>query len=258
MRSERLLALTLLLAAAVGCAKQELYSNLHERDANEMMAVLSRNGISANKVAGEEEGTWNLSVPSSSFAQAVESLSALGYPKNEFGDMGKIFQKSGLVSSPSEERIRFIYALSQEISKTLSQIDGVLWVSVQIVLPNNDPFGDEVKPSSAAVFIKHRQDADLESSIAKIKELVIASIEGLGPENVTVALFPAEEMAPIAGYGEGAPTFKNVMSLELAPTSVNKFWAIVGSLALVTLLAIAFGVFALLRGRSRMPTSGAA
>lgn len=249
--------LTLLLAAAVGCAKQELYSNLHERDANEMMALLARDGITATKIAGEEEGTWNLSVPTASFARAVDTLNAQGYPKDEYADMGQVFQKSGLVSSPSEEKIRFVHALSQEVAHTLSLIDGVLRARVQIVLPNNDPFGEEIKPSSAAVFIKHRADADLDTSIAKIKELVIASIEGLDPENVTVALFPAEEVVAPSANGNGA-VLKNVLSMQLAPESVTKFWAIVGGLAGVALLAIALAVFALLRGRSSAPAAGAA
>jgi type III secretion protein J len=257
MRIASSLALALLLCAAGGCSKQELYSNLHERDANEMMAVLARAGIAATKAAGEEEGTWNLSVPGGSFATAVETLNSLGYPKDEYSDMGQVFQKSGLVSSPSEERIRFVHALSQEVAHTLSLIDGVLRARVQIVLPNNDPFGEEAKPSSAAVFLKHRADADLESSIAKIKELVIGSIEGLGPENVTVALFPAEELAPPPSNGNGAP-LKNVLSMQLAPESVAKFWAIVGGLTAIAVLAIAVAVFAMVRAQTRTPSAGVA
>lgn len=257
MHVARLLALTIVLCAAGGCSKQALYSNLHERDANEMMALLARAGISAAKVAGEEEGTWNLSVPSASFAQAVETLSAQGYPKDEYTDMGQVFQKSGLVSSPSEERIRFVHALSEEVAHTLSMIDGVLRAQVNIVLPNNDPFGNETKPSSAAVFIKYRPDADLESSVAKIKELVIGSIEGLGPENVTVALFPAEELPPPATNGNGAP-LKNVLSMQVAPESVTKLWAIFGGLAAIALVAVAVAVFAMVRAQSRGPAAGVA
>lgn len=245
------------ILVSAGCSQQELYSNLHERDANEMMALLARQGISAAKAPGEEDGTWVLSVPSAAFAQSVETLSSLGYPKDEFADMGKIFQKSGLVSSPSEERIRFVYALSQELSHTLSQIDGVLTARVHIVLPNNDPFGEAVKPSSAAVFIKHRQDADIESSIAKIKELVIASIEGLGPENVTVALFPAEE-APLPAVANGAPSLQNVLSLQLAPASVGRFWMLVGGLAGLAMLSVGLALFAWFRTRGSLPTAGVA
>lgn len=252
MRYLRLLAF--LLVAAVGCGKQQLYSNLHEREANEMMAVLARRNISAAKSPSEEEGEWTLTVPTSSFAAAVEALNELGFPKDDFADMGQVFQKSGLVSSPSEERIRFVYALSQELSRTLSQIDGVLTARVHIVLPNNDPFGEEARPSSAAVFIKYRPDADVESSIAKIKELVVGSIEGLGPENVTVAAFPAEESVPPPSAA--GPALTDVMSLQLAPGSVTRFWSIVGALAALALGGVAFGVVAWMR--SRTPAPGAA
>src|SRR5262245_28542674 len=134
---KRFLPLLATALVTAGCSQQQLYSKLPEREANEMMAVLAKRGISCTKSAGEE-GTWNLTVPGASFADAVETLASLGYPKDEYADMGKVFQKSGLVSSPSEERIRFIYALSQELSKTLSEIQGVLSARVHIVLPNND------------------------------------------------------------------------------------------------------------------------
>lgn len=241
----RLLGVLLPLLALAGCSKVGLYSNLPEREANEMMAVLMRAGVACAKEPGEE-GTWNLQVASEDFGSSVEMLKELGYPRESFDDMGQMFQKSGLVSSPSEERIRFMHALSQELAQTISQIDGVLTARVHIVLPNNDPFGEEVEPSSAAVFVKHRPDAELDLEISKIKQLVVASIEGLGPDKVTVAMFAAEDEATELAE-VSAPELTNVMSLKVTPDSVNRLWAIVGGAIAVGLVGVAVGLLSWLR-----------
>ena len=49
------LALGLALACLAGCTKQQLYSNLAERDANEMMAILARSGIACDKAAAQDK-----------------------------------------------------------------------------------------------------------------------------------------------------------------------------------------------------------
>ena len=65
--------------------------------------------------------------------------------------VGVVFKKTGMVSSPSEERIRFMDAIAQDLSQTISMIDGVVDARVHVVLPENDPFAKNTLPSSAAV-----------------------------------------------------------------------------------------------------------
>jgi type III secretion protein J len=225
------------LLAFAGCGQVELYSNLPEPEANEMMAVLIEKGISCSKAAGTE-GTWTLKVGNEQFATSVNALKELGYPRGKFIDMGTVFQKSGLVSSPSEERIRFMHALSQELSHTISQIDGVLSARVHIVLPENNPFGENVKPSSASVFVKYRQGATVESMIPAIKELVISGIEGMTADKVTVSVFEADPPRP-ATEATG-PVFADVAGVRVAKESAKKLWTILiglGSAAALCLLS---------------------
>jgi type III secretion protein J len=81
-----------------------------------MMAILLQRDIPCTKSAGKEE-RWVLKVAQADFSRAVDLLRAQGYPKDKFTKMGEVFQKSGLVSSPTEERIRYMYALSRRSPK---------------------------------------------------------------------------------------------------------------------------------------------
>ena len=214
-----------------GCY-EVLYSNLEEKDINEIMAILSEEGITCKKEAGLED-QWSIFVDESNISKSMKLLKKYGLPKEKFKSIGDVFEKSGLISSPSEERIRFIYALSQEVSETISRIDGVLTARVQIVLPNNNPFKESVVPSSAAVFIKHRKDVDLTDQIMKIKELVIKSIEGLSFKNVTVALFSAEKDP----YEKPSSSFVTIYGLKIASESASTIKRGIG-LSITTLIAI--------------------
>ena len=174
------------LVLLAGCSNQELYSQLSERQANEMVAVLRGAGIDAEKQS--QEGHFSILTARGDFSQAVRTLSAQGYPRETFDTMGKVFKREGFVSSPLEERARLAHAMSQEISNTIANIDGVVTARVHLVMPERNPLIDKPQPAAAAVFIKHRPDKDLSGQVTQIKALVVNSIEGLAYDNVTVAL----------------------------------------------------------------------
>jgi type III secretion protein J len=197
------IAVVAALAFLAACSEQELYSKLSERQANEMVAVLRAAGIEADKLS--KEGAFSVVTPPDDFPQAVRTLSAQGYPREEFDSMGKIFKREGFVSSPLEERARLVHALSQEISNTIANIDGVVSARVHLVVPERNPLADKPRPAAASVFIKHRPDKDFASQVAQIKALVVNSIEGLPYDNVTVALFPAESLPLPAPAAPAAP-----------------------------------------------------
>ena len=187
MKQLLLLATAAMLLA--GCDKEAtLHSGLEERQANFVMAALLDAGIECHKTPGEE-GTWNVSVSESKFAEAVNLLKKAGLPRHDHQGIGEVFKKTGMISSPSEERIRFMDALAQDIAKTICGIDGVLDARVHVVLPENDPFARHALPSSASVAIHSRWDADLTDLIPSIKGLVKNAIEGLVPEKIHVTIF---------------------------------------------------------------------
>ena len=179
-------AAALLLA---GCDKETtLHAGLAERQANLVMAALLDAGIDCHKSPGEE-GTWDVTVVESRFADAVNLLEKAGLPRQPHQGIGEVFKKTGMISSPSEERIRFMDALAQDLAKTISSIDGVVDARVHVVLPENDPFARHALPSSAAVAIRSRWDADLTDVIPSVKGLVKNAIEGLSAEKIMVTVF---------------------------------------------------------------------
>ena len=190
-RLARLWPAVLALLVLAGCARQELYGQLSERQANEMVALLQGAGIDARKES-RDAATFAISSPPESFGRAIEMLHANGYPRGSFDTVGQVFKKEGFVSSPVEERARLTYALSQELANTLQTIDGVVVARVHLAVPDKDPLADKPRPASASVFIKHRPGRDLSGQVGQMKALVVNGVEGLPYDNVTVALFPAE------------------------------------------------------------------
>ena len=95
--TSRLALIAATLALLAGCSSQELYSQLTERQANEMVAVLRSVGIDAEKRV--QEGKFSVLTASGDFPQAVRALSAQGLPREQFDSMGTVFKREGFVSS---------------------------------------------------------------------------------------------------------------------------------------------------------------
>lgn len=186
---KKMIILALSAALLAGCERETtLNSALEERQANLVMATLLDAGIDCRKVEGDEN-TWNVMIGERDFAKAANLLERRGLPRREFKGVSETFKKTGMVSSPSEERIRFMDALAQDLSRTITSIDGVVDARVHVVLPDNDPFAKKALPSSAAVAIRGRWDADISDIVPSVKSLVKNAIEGLQYEKISVTIF---------------------------------------------------------------------
>jgi type III secretion protein J len=173
-----LLCLMLLLS---GCSDEtDLFSGLSEQDSNDVIASLADQHIDARK-RSEKTGVV-ISVATGDINRAVRILDAAGLPRRSRTSLGEIFKKEGVISTPLEERARYIYALSQELEATLSQIDGVIVARVHVVLPERIAPGEPVQPASAAVFIKHTSALDPDSVRGRIQQMVASSIPGMSGE----------------------------------------------------------------------------
>ncbi len=197
--ARRFLGSTVVLSALLlgGCGYEPLYSQLDEHQANEMLALLVSQGHDARKVYADKH--WMLQVSRSDLAPAMRVLKAEGLPRERYESLGEVFAKQGLVSTPLEERARLLHALSQELARTLSSIDGVVAARVHLAIPEHTPMDEERTPSSASVFIKHRPGAEIVNKTASVKSLVVNGVEGLPYDNVSVTFFVT---APLANAPE--------------------------------------------------------
>ena len=173
-----------------GCARGPLYSDLTETQANEVQAALLSAGIDARKSAMVKTKGWAIEVERSEVPHAMAVLGASGLPRQPLRTLGEVFPKEGFVSSPLEERARYVFALSQEVEQTLLQLDGVVDARVHIAMPERNVFDDKAPSASASVVIIEQPGASLEARETDIKAIVTDGIEGLSDINrVTVKFF---------------------------------------------------------------------
>lgn len=237
-----------LSAALAGCGGSvELLAQASESQANEVLAALMPRGIAAEKVAGKE-GKVSVQVPQDKVAQAIEILSAEGLPRQQHASMGEIFKKDGLISSPLEERARLVYALSQELSATISKIDGVVDAEVHVVLPERGSFGEQGAPSSAAVFVKYQDTTPIDNEVPQIRRLVANSISGLSYDNVSVVMVPTAPHVD-AAPASPAPKTLSVLGIEVTPRSAGPLRGMLAGLAVLLLGATGAITFLFVRGR---------
>src|SRR5690348_268395 len=64
-----------------GC-QQDVYSNLSEVEANQMLAILTANGISVEKVLRNSKDGFTIAVDRGDMLRAIALLKDAGYPKS--------------------------------------------------------------------------------------------------------------------------------------------------------------------------------
>ncbi|NVZ73140.1 type III secretion system inner membrane ring lipoprotein SctJ [Pseudomonas costantinii] len=184
-----------LVLMLTGCGESvELHRNISESEANEVIAELADKQIRAQKIPGKDGVA--VRVKASDISRAVRTLDAAGLPRLARSTLGDIFRKEGVISTPLEERARYIYALSQELESTLSKIDGVIVARVHVVLPERVAPGEPVQPASASVFIKHDPRLDPDNINPRVRRMVVSSIPGMASAidnttKLTVVFVPA-------------------------------------------------------------------
>ena len=237
----RLIVIALLLQLTA--CKEPLFTKLKEEHANEMMSILLRGGVDTDREVDKKDQTHTLLVTKTDMPVALSMLKDHGFPKESYKKIIDVFSKEGLISSPLEERVRYIYALTQEVQETLSQIDGVITARVHIVLPKNDPFGEKVAPSSASIFIKYFSGSNLEDIRSDIKFIVEKSIEGLKYEKISIVMLPAMESL----NAKNKTQWKNVLGIRIPQESVGSLQLILGVLAFLLFVALLVILFLLKR-----------
>lgn len=182
--------LVLVLGLTSGC-KEVLYSDLAEREANEMVALLASSGIHAGRER-DKKGIYAISVESVDIPAAVMLLKAANLPSEKFLDFADIFSAEGIVSTPFEQQALYIHALNQELSHTLTNLKDIRSARVLITSPPKGRYDREPPKATASVTLEHEQSASLVARVGVIKSIVAHSVPNLDHDDVVVALFPAD------------------------------------------------------------------
>lgn len=229
-------------AMVLSACNTELYNKLDQRQANDIIAALSRAGIPAERVV-DKDGKYTVNVVESRFAEAVEILKSKGLPKQEFTTLCEVFKNDGIVSSPVQERAQMICGISQGLSKTVSDIEGVLSAHVHLQLPQNDPLRQELVPSSASVYIKHVSTLQMADRIPLIKQLVANGVAGLTYDKVSVV----PESVDVSDFANGAsaePQLISFLGIWMHRESVGRAeWIFYSLAAIITALGGVIGFF---------------
>jgi len=197
-------AALLLLAACQSTIEQ----GLDRREASEILARLSQEGIAAEKVASRDGQSLSIRVSSGQQERAAQILAREGLPRRRHGGFGAAYREKGLVSGRLEEQGRFLAALQEELAETLEEVDGVLSARVHLAtMREAGPAAATPPPVSASVLIAFRGGDGSAPPIAQadVQRLVANAFAGLAPERVAVVFSRAAELpaAPPPAEGHG-------------------------------------------------------
>ena len=220
---------------ACSCGGIALYQNLSEEDANEILVLLSDNGIKANKKKEivQNETSYSIEVSEREMSRARTLLVQHNLPhRRELGLTG-VYKDKGLIPTPDEQKARYMLAVKGEIINSLRRIPQVVDADVVLNVPTRDEFaGAEAqhrqRPTASAV-VKVKPDVTGASPIteAKIQQFVSSAVEGMNPRDVAVVI----TYLPMEGYmkpggvktiGEPSSTSPGLPQAGLPPAVEHK------------------------------------
>ncbi|MFT3829337.1 MAG: flagellar basal-body MS-ring/collar protein FliF [Opitutaceae bacterium] len=174
------------LAALVSWSRrpdyQLLYGRLGEKDAAAVISYLQTNNI-PHRI---EAGGGAVFVPAEQVHRLRMDLAGKGLPSGE-GVGFEIFDKGNFGVSDFVQRTNYARALQGELSRTISQLEGVRGARVLIVQPENRLLlvDQSIKPS-ASVFVDLGGGRISPEQVNAIRHLVSNSVQGLLPDAVAV------------------------------------------------------------------------
>ncbi|MEU7903105.1 flagellar basal-body MS-ring/collar protein FliF [Actinoplanes sp. NPDC049118] len=160
-----------------------LFSNLSSKDASAIVESLQKTGTPYEL----SNGGSTIMVPQDQVYDLRLQLSGEGLPGES--DTGyALLDEQGITTSDFMQHTNYQRALEGEISNTIKSIDGVEAATVHLVMPQKDVFSDDQEKTTASVLVQSSPNDPLTTQqVQAIVHLVASSVEGLEPEQVTVA-----------------------------------------------------------------------
>lgn len=159
-----------------------LYSRLAAADASEVVARLKADNVPYEL----RDGGSTVAVPASQVHELRLTLAGAGIPQG--GVVGyEIFDDAGFGMTDFAQRVNYARALEGELTRTIRRLEGVEGARVHLVMPERRLFEEQSQPASASVVLQMRGSARLGAKqVQGVVHLVSSSVEGLGPDQITV------------------------------------------------------------------------
>ena len=271
---KHLLLTLFFLLTSVACKDSAIVHDLKERDANEILVILAKQGIKASKESVEknQEVTWIVKVDEKDGPEARKTLVANRLPRVRHGGLSGICQDAGLILTPKTEKCREILAFKGELINSLESIPGVVSADVVLNLPDKEEFPDENTPPprpTASVTLRVLKEASEQTKLTegKVQEFIANGVSGLDSRDVAViisyedaglyakltqgdfAIAEEETLADgkIPSVLEASEELTSVGGLKLESESAKKFKLIAVMFLVLFLLLTGAFLFALLR-----------
>ena len=179
-----------------------LFSNLAPSDASSVIDELETQGVSYELA----DGGGTIMVPRDAVHSTRIALSGEGLPTSSEGGYG-ILDDQGISTSEFKEQTDFKRAMEGELAATVKAIDGVNGAVVHLAIPQKDVFTDEQQPPTASVLVQTNPGRTLTpEQVQAVVHLVASSIDGLDPDNVTVADSTGRVLSSPGGTTSAAAT----------------------------------------------------
>ncbi len=186
---------------ALSSCSAQIQHGLDERDANELISVLTGRGFEARKVPEKgKKPTWAVEVDEERATDALRVLTELKLPRPRRTTTQDVAAQSGLIETPAAEKLRQLEAQEGDIELALETMDGVTSAAVELVVPTAPRPGQPPVPSKASVLLRVTADnvERLEQQRAGLRALVAAAVDGLRADDVVLVIDPVASQVPVA------------------------------------------------------------
>ena len=198
LRTLLTIALLFLLTA---CQKASLLESLDEPQANEIVSVLLRHNIAAEK-RGMGKGSFTVDVAPSDLPQAIDLVQEYGLPTPSATQISQAFPADAMVSTPLGERARLYSAIEQRLEESIAAMHGVrkAHVDVSYDLRTTTSLSRDQVPEGMrlAAVVVHEPGVDEQVLLQSVKRFLRNTFSNVEYDNISVILSPAKPARVLA------------------------------------------------------------
>jgi type III secretion protein J len=190
MKRLRPFALLVLLLVMCGCTREEVISGLTERQAADVISILSYNGVPAERekdtVRGQDR--YRVTVSEENFNQAIVLIRESVPPDDRSESLENLLKTGGLTPlTPELHAARLDFALAMQVERQLLAYPGVVYVrsSVSSKLGSRSA---SAAPSASVVIRFLSTTGNVPFLEEDVRQAVSKLVPGLQPQNVAISV----------------------------------------------------------------------